>query len=666
LKRVILLALALCASALAAASAAHAASVTPAFTATNLATCSATSTLTLTLDAVDPPAGTRPMDVIHVMDESGSIAGGDFSKQKLAIQQWANGQVFGPTAVMGGVVAFSTTARIAVNLTAVKTTFVNTLGTVSQRGGSTAIGEGILAAQNHFASSGRSNALKVIILSTDGYNNINTQAFPGVVAAAKAAGIVIFTIGIGPDIDTTELSSIASVIPGMTTQYLISDYSALSAALSAISTVLSPAASNAQYRVVPALGWEIIGASATTGTVTSTAASLAWTAPELRTGRTTITYTLKHTGTTGGTVAPQAIADLSWMDDAGAGQTASYAGQTVTVSGCNNPPVAAAGDDVGIELNGSHTANVTLDGTGSTDDGQVAPLTYSWSEGSTSLGTGSTLAVPFGLGTHTVTLTVSDGQYTSTDEVTITVVDPTPPTVTPSLAGTLGVSGWYTSDVGVTWTVTDAESEVTSTGCEPVAVAADTADVSFTCSATSAGGTTTVPTPTIKRDATKPTVTYASNAGTYSVADTVAITCAAADNLSGIASTTCVDVNAPAYSFGAGTETLSASATDVAGNVGTGSTSFTVTLTGGSLCTLTKQFVRSSERYQALGAQQQAALDAHTAAACNALDKLLPRLSAKQKAVAVKVYEQAVSVLAKQGWLTQAQASVLVSLAKSL
>jgi hypothetical protein len=39
--------------------------------------------------------------------------------------------------------------------------------------------------------------------------------------------------------------------------------------------------------------------------------------------------------------------------------------------------------------------------------------------------------------------------------------DTTPPQLTPTITGTLGLDGWYTSDVHVSWTVADPESEIT-------------------------------------------------------------------------------------------------------------------------------------------------------------------------------------------------------------
>ncbi len=79
---------------------------------------------------------------------------------------------------------------------------------------------------------------------------------------------------------------------------------------------------------------------------------------------------------------------------------------------------------------------------------------------------------------------------------------------------------------------------------------------------------------------------YPGNAGTYTVDQTVSITCTATDTLSGVASSTCANVSGPAYSFATGSNSYSAQATDRAGNVGTGSTTFTVSVTNASVCAL--------------------------------------------------------------------------------
>lgn len=87
--------------------------------------------------------------------------------------------------------------------------------------------------------------------------------------------------------------------------------------------------------------------------------------------------------------------------------------------------------------------------------------------------------------------------------------DSTPPVITPNVSGTLGNNGWYTSNVAVSWTVTDPESAISSSsGCTTSTMTADTTGTTFTCTATSAGGTSSQSV-TIKRDTTAPAVTCA-------------------------------------------------------------------------------------------------------------------------------------------------------------
>lgn len=123
------------------------------------------------------------------------------------------------------------------------------------------------------------------------------------------------------------------------------------------------------------------------------------------------------------------------------------------------------------------------------------------------------------------------------------------------------------SNVAVTWTVADGESPVTSAG--------GTASASVT----------------VKRDATAPAIAFSGNAGNYTVDQTVAISCAASDAMSGLASTSCPAASGAAYSFGVGTQNLSASAADRAGNASSASAQFTVQVTSGSLCALVERWV---------------------------------------------------------------------------
>ena len=117
------------------------------------------------------------------------------------------------------------------------------------------------------------------------------------------------------------------------------------------------------------------------------------------------------------------------------------------------------------------------------------------------------------------------------------IPDSTPPVITPDVSGTLGNNGWYTSDVNVSWTVSDDESAISSTnGCDSTLIDSDTAGTTLTCEATSEGGTNS-DSVTIKRDATPPTVsvTGVSDGATYDLGSVPTAGCDTSDALSGVA-----------------------------------------------------------------------------------------------------------------------------------
>src|SRR4029079_14219324 len=91
-------------------------------------------------------------------------------------------------------------------------------------------------------------------------------------------------------------------------------------------------------------------------------------------------------------------------------------------------PGADAGTDQTVECGGA-TTSVTLNGTGSTP-GSGTINSYSWAEGATSLGTGSTLMGSLPKGSHTITLTVTNtGGGSDTDDVVVYIVDTTSPVI---------------------------------------------------------------------------------------------------------------------------------------------------------------------------------------------------------------------------------------------
>lgn len=92
-------------------------------------------------------------------------------------------------------------------------------------------------------------------------------------------------------------------------------------------------------------------------------------------------------------------------------------------------------------------------------------------------------------------------------------------------------------------------------------------------------------------DTTAPAITFSGNAGSYGILDQIAIACSVSDAGSGVATSVCPTVNARAYTLPLGGTTLTATATDVAGNMATATTSFTITVTSADLCALARELV---------------------------------------------------------------------------
>ncbi len=266
-------------------------------------------------------------------------------------------------------------------------------------------------------------------------------------------------------------------------------------------------------------------------------------------------------------------------------------------------------------------------------------------------------------------------------------IDKMPPVTSIALTPAPNGAGWNNTNVTVNLSATDPDGvadvaavHYSAAGAQPVAatvVAGSSASLVVTAEGVTtvtyfasdkAGNTEAPHTHVIRIDKTLPAVTYAGNAGTYTVDQTVSITCTALDPAnangtpgSGLASSTCANVNAPAYTFPLGLNSLSASATDIAGNVGNGSTTFTVQVTYSSLCSLTARFIESSPAFQtlpALGEAQEDRLCALLATAGSAPEPA-------EKAL-VESYQKGLTLLVDMGFLTPAQAAILLTLSQAL
>ena len=101
---------------------------------------------------------------------------------------------------------------------------------------------------------------------------------------------------------------------------------------------------------------------------------------------------------------------------------------TVEAVTSQTQPIAKAGpDQIVTDIDDNGIENITLDGSGSSDpDGTL--VFYEWKQGSNVLGTSEIINADFQLGSHTVTLSVTDDDgQTDTDDVLIIVNSNLPP-----------------------------------------------------------------------------------------------------------------------------------------------------------------------------------------------------------------------------------------------
>lgn len=157
--------------------------------------------------------------------------------------------------------------------------------------------------------------------------------------------------------------------------------------------------------------------------------------------------------------------------------------------------------------------------------------------------------------------------------------DNTPPVINATVNGTLGTNNWYTSNVSITWTVSDPESRISKkSGCDNVTLTTDTPGMTYTCQATSRGGTASKSV-TVKRDTAPPKATIVTPAGgaTYTQNQTIKASYSCTDSTAGVGICTGTVANGTAIDTStAGNKSFSVKSTDQAGNITNTAVSYTV------------------------------------------------------------------------------------------
>jgi uncharacterized repeat protein (TIGR03803 family) len=223
--------------------------------------------------------------------------------------------------------------------------------------------------------------------------------------------------------------------------------------------------------------------------------------------------------------------------------------------------------------------------------------TVNFIEGATTLGTsildGSGVATfstsALSAGNHSITASytgdIDDTPSTSAALVQAVITgDTTPPLISEVFSPSVPTSGWFNTDVRLSWDVIDLESAIISElfctdAANPILVNTDTAGTNHTCTATSSGGTSSK-TVTVKRDTVPPILglpsdivqVATSNAGANLTFQTTVADALSSVNDQGI---TCSHNSGDVFPIG--DTTVTCSATDIAGNTANGSFKVTVT-----------------------------------------------------------------------------------------
>ncbi len=177
----------------------------------------------------------RGLDLVFVLDSSGSVGERNFDLTKEFVASVVETFATGPDATQVGAIAFSGFANISFELD----TFEDREGVLrgieqiayfdipgnGQPSTYTADALVTLRAEVLTTSAGARDELfaipRVAVVITDGQSNVNESQTIPAAQAVRDAGITVFAIGIGGDINMEELNAIASR-PGFVT--LLSDF----------------------------------------------------------------------------------------------------------------------------------------------------------------------------------------------------------------------------------------------------------------------------------------------------------------------------------------------------------------------------------------------------------------------------------------------------------
>lgn len=248
---------------------------------------------------------TTPLDLMLVVDESGSITSNDFSLLKQSLASLVNGldDLFENGGRIG-VVMFESSARLAVQLSGNKQSVLNGIAGIQQRRGNTCIGCGIQTGATYLASGSSAGRNKAMVVLTDGKNNVSVHNFMPSIQGATAAGITLYAVGVGASYELVELQAIATG-DGDTNVFTASGFANLTTTFqSVVAAIVTPEATEAELVLDVNPAFDIQAVSADAGTVTFTGSEIRWTIPKIQDQTVVLQYDVAHDPTTAGGEKP--------------------------------------------------------------------------------------------------------------------------------------------------------------------------------------------------------------------------------------------------------------------------------------------------------------------------------------------------------------------------
>ncbi|XP_041376635.1 collagen alpha-4(VI) chain-like [Gigantopelta aegis] len=153
-------------------------------------------------------------DFVFLLDESGSVGAVDFETAKTFVKNVAKSFTVGPNDIQIGLDTFASYPRRHFKLNQYTTSaeIQTAIETIDYAGSSTSTADALAFMVNDSfsaASGAREGVTKIAVVITDGKSN-NIAATRTQAKLARDAGITILAVGVGSNVDDTELNDIAS------------------------------------------------------------------------------------------------------------------------------------------------------------------------------------------------------------------------------------------------------------------------------------------------------------------------------------------------------------------------------------------------------------------------------------------------------------------------